>query len=236
MITESFVDNNQVRIHYIQSTPDGTSGMTPLVVIPGMGQAAEDFAGPMAGNLGRPSVYVSIRGRGRSDVPASGYSYREQLSDVEAVVDHLGLDFFFLMGHSVGVAFALGLAGSRPERIRGLILSDYLPHYPPLPEEWVADVLKNPEIGMPEHAVRALAAESERVVLMEELPKITAPVLVTRAGIAEESLLPEELLRLYTENLPDCRVETLEGMGHEPLDPDPGKFLGLIRKFMQEIG
>jgi pimeloyl-ACP methyl ester carboxylesterase len=231
-IVEGWADHHGVRIHLLTSGHP-SDPRPPLVVVPGMCQPAEAFARPIAGAVDRRCVFVSLRGRGHSDAPVEGYTYEDQLSDVLAVVDHLGLERFWLLGHSVGVAFALGVAARLPARVAGLILSDYPPHYPPFDEAWAARVLQMPRLPMPAHAVHALAREARRVVLTDQLASIGCPVLLTR-GSTEGSLLPEPLAEIYTRHLRHCRVEILHGIGHEPLQGGGQPFLSLLRSFLAE--
>lgn len=65
-----------------------------------------------------------LRGHGRSDLPATGYSIPDMADDLLALLDHLGLERVHLMGHSFGGAIALLLAHRHPERVRSVILAD----------------------------------------------------------------------------------------------------------------
>jgi len=52
-------------------------------------------------------IAIDMRGFGRSDAPASGYSYNRLADDVRAVIDHLQLQNVALVGFSVGGAIAV---------------------------------------------------------------------------------------------------------------------------------
>lgn len=52
-------------------------------------------------------VAVDLRGFGRSDTPAGGYSYNQMSADIFQVVRQLGLKRFILVGFSMGGAIAL---------------------------------------------------------------------------------------------------------------------------------
>jgi pimeloyl-ACP methyl ester carboxylesterase len=105
---------------------DGGRGGMPVV-----------FAHSLAGNSShwqaqlehlRPSrraVALDLRGHGRSESPRnSDYSIAGMDGDVAAVADTLGLDWFVLVGHSMGGAVALTYAGAHPERVASLLLVD----------------------------------------------------------------------------------------------------------------
>lgn len=65
-----------------------------------------------------------LRGHGRSELPATGYSIPRMADDLAALLDHLGLDRVHLLGHSFGGAIALLFAHRHPERVRSLIVAD----------------------------------------------------------------------------------------------------------------
>lgn len=70
-------------------------------------------------------VALDARGHGDSDwAPDGNYSPDAHLSDVEALVEHLGLDRFVLVGMSMGGGTALGYAGRHSDRLQALVIVD----------------------------------------------------------------------------------------------------------------
>ena len=65
-----------------------------------------------------------LRGRGRSEKPATGYSLAHHGRDIVALLDALALDCVVLMGHSLGAFIAMAFAARYPERVERLILVD----------------------------------------------------------------------------------------------------------------
>ncbi|MEW5056664.1 alpha/beta hydrolase [Cycloclasticus sp. 46_83_sub15_T18] len=63
-----------------------------------------------------------FRGCGDSEAPAAGYDIETLSEDILQFVNHLQLDTFHLVGHSLGGAVAQQLAGHIPERIISLTL------------------------------------------------------------------------------------------------------------------
>ncbi|MFG2987971.1 alpha/beta fold hydrolase [Streptomyces sp. NPDC048257] len=63
------------------------------------------------------------RGHGDSD-RADGYTRAGYVADLRALVDHLGLDRFTVLGHSLGAINASHLAAELPERVDALINLD----------------------------------------------------------------------------------------------------------------
>ena len=65
-----------------------------------------------------------LRGHGRSEMPTSGYSTKNMADDLHALVQHLVLGRFHLVGHSYGGAVALHYAVLHPENVASLTLAD----------------------------------------------------------------------------------------------------------------
>ena len=111
-------------------TPDGVGiavydfgGEGPdLLLVHATGFCAEPF-GPLARELGgRFRCWaLDLRGHGRSDRPHDGdFSWSGFATDVLAVIDHLGLDRPFGVGHSCGGATVLLAEQARPGSFRSL--------------------------------------------------------------------------------------------------------------------
>jgi len=67
---------------------------------------------------------MDLRGRGRSEKPAKGYSLETHLRDMNGLMDDLGIDRAVVMGHSLGAFIGLAFAAQYPERVDRLILVD----------------------------------------------------------------------------------------------------------------
>ena len=68
------------------------------------------------------------RGRGESDWdPGQNYYTDAYLSDLEQVVDTLGLERFALLGHSMGGTTAYVYAAQHPQRLAALLIEDIAP-------------------------------------------------------------------------------------------------------------
>lgn len=75
-------------------------------------------------------VYVDNRGSGFSDEgPQSTYTLENNVADVEALREYLGLEKFVIMGRSYGGIVAQSYAVKYPERLSGLILLVTTPSY-----------------------------------------------------------------------------------------------------------
>ncbi len=96
-IVEDWVNNQGIRLHYIDSSLDAAPALLPLVYVHGAYGTTEGFLPEMEALSPRRCVAVNLRGRGKSDAPEAGYSFPHHISDIEALVDHLGLARFCLM-------------------------------------------------------------------------------------------------------------------------------------------
>ena len=111
-----------VNIHYL----DAPGGSPPMVLLHGLSANAHCFSGLIAAGLS-PSFRIiapDLRGRGRTDKPATGYSMAEHAADVLGLLDSLGLDRVILGGHSFGGYVAIYIASRFPERVEKLIVID----------------------------------------------------------------------------------------------------------------
>jgi pimeloyl-ACP methyl ester carboxylesterase len=70
------------------------------------------------------TIAMDLRGRGRSEAPASGYSIEHHCKDILALLDNLKLDNAVIMGHSLGAFIGLVFAADYPDRVNRLILVD----------------------------------------------------------------------------------------------------------------
>lgn len=116
-------------------TPSGQRGTTsskapangrPLIMAHGVlfsqtmhWPLAEDLAA-----LGNRVITVDLLGHGASDRPRelARYTMGEFSQQIEALMDHLGLEEAAVMGTSLGANAALELACRSPERLRGLVI------------------------------------------------------------------------------------------------------------------
>jgi pimeloyl-ACP methyl ester carboxylesterase len=122
------IDVNGVRIHYTR-----TSGAKPQVVL------AHGFSDdglcwtPVAEILAADYdvIMVDARGHGRSSGPEEGYGSAEQADDLAGVIKGLELSHPAVLGHSMGAATTLALAGTYPDLPGAILLED--------PPAWWAD-------------------------------------------------------------------------------------------------
>jgi len=233
-LEERWVDSRGVRLHCLARAPGATPEAMPLVVVPGTFGTAEDYIDEMTALAPRACVAASLRGRGKSDTPASGYTFADHVADVASVVDALVVGRFALMGYSMGAAYALGYALQAPDRVAGLVIGDYPARYPALAATWVARAIEAlPDRTRPEVAA-ALQRESAKVSMWDDLGTLACPVMILRGG-QPETRVTEEFAAMYRERLSDVEIVTLERSGHNLWEPDFDAYLGAIRRFLERL-
>lgn len=121
-LADRFLSVHGVNIHYL----DTPGGSPPIVMLHGLSANAHCFAGLIAAGLSPTFRVVApdLRGRGRTDKPATGYTMADHAGDVLALLDALGLDRVILVGHSFGGYVAIYIASHFPERVDKLVVID----------------------------------------------------------------------------------------------------------------
>jgi pimeloyl-ACP methyl ester carboxylesterase len=116
-----FVEANGVRLHYTRTDGD----KPPLVLANGVTDAGPCWTA-VAEALAPEydAVMVDARGHGYSDGPERGYGPVEQAADLVGVIAALGLQRPAVLGHSMGAATALVLAGTYPDLPGAILLED----------------------------------------------------------------------------------------------------------------
>jgi esterase len=120
------IDVNGLRVHYLDW---GNPGAPPVVCVHGYTSSAQAFNALARRFHDRYHfVAMDVRGHGASAwSPAGAYQYPDQVGDLAAVVDKLGLSRFTLIGTSMGGIIAMAYAGAHPDRLTHLVINDIGP-------------------------------------------------------------------------------------------------------------
>lgn len=234
-----FVGNGEVRLHVLDN--GRVSAAPPVLVVPGMGECAEEYAWLLDQLGDRRVVVADVRGRGRSDAPARGYTWEDHVGDLRAVIRSMGLEKPVLVAFSRGSSYALGYALDFPEGVSGLVVGDYSARHVGLPAEFAERQLRMEVRGvpvarrMPEHAVRAVVAESRETPMWARLGELRCPVLVVRGG-RRGRVVTDEVAQQWRTSLPSVRMATIEAAGHDLWSRDPGAYLAVVRPFLEAVG
>ncbi|UJF28122.1 alpha/beta fold hydrolase [Planococcus sp. 107-1] len=229
--TDRWTEANGVKLHYME-TAIFDDMMTPLVYVPGALNHAAQATELLGYFKDRRRISMSLRGRGKSEAPLSGYAFKDHVTDIEAVVGRSGVTEYCLLAYSMGVPYAIDFAAHNPH-IKGMILCDYPSKYPAFPEEWKARVKAAGFISEENfHVPEGIQRESAALSLEDQLAKIDVPVLVIR-GEKDGSLLKDSDVEFYQKHLKDVRFMTVKDAGHELWEPDKENFIRLIAGFLK---
>jgi pimeloyl-ACP methyl ester carboxylesterase len=104
------------------------AGEVPLVLVHGSWGSHHNWDRVVPGLAGSFRVLTyDRRGHSESERPPAQGSIREDVADLAALIEHLGLGPAWVAGNSFGASITLRLAAERPDLLRGIIA-----HEPPL--------------------------------------------------------------------------------------------------------
>jgi pimeloyl-ACP methyl ester carboxylesterase len=234
-----WIDNFGTTLHSIDSNP--TKSQLPLVIIPGLSESAEDYIQLMELLSPRRCIAITLRGRGKSDAPKSGYTLEDHISDIEAVISYLEINEFVIMGFSRGVSYALGYALKNVSLVKGLVLGDYPAIHSQLPPGWVESFSTLPPWrgkSLPErmktHALFGLQKDSKQVLFWDKLSSLSCPVLVIRGGKPGAALSEEDGIR-YLEEIPKSNLVVFEESSHNLFEPCFENFIDTMKEFFKTV-
>ena len=114
---------NGIKINYLVDNPAATKGT--IVLINGLADDLESWGYqiPALVEAGYRVLRFDNRGIGQSDAPQGPYSSRMLADDAKALVDHLGISGFHLMGVSMGGMIAQEYALAYPGDLKSVTLA-----------------------------------------------------------------------------------------------------------------
>jgi len=200
---------------------DGGSGdAPPLVFLHSAGGDTTLWSAQLAHVRagGRRALAVDLRGHGRSPGPdgvdADDLGPEAMAGDVLATLDALGIDRAVVVGHSMGGAVAVALAGRAPARVAGLLLLDPASDGRQVPAAAAADMLaglrSEAYLDIIESFWAPMIADSSAAVRAQVLETMRATSPATMIGSLEAMLSfdPATPLRAYAGRGPWLSVIT----------------------------
>ncbi len=204
---------NGVRLFY---ELNGT-GAVPLVLVHGAWDSHHDWdlVVPRLADSFRLLTY-DRRGHSKSERPTGQGSVREDVDDLAALLEHVGLAPAWVVGNSFGSSIALRLAGARPGLFHGLIA-----HEPPLFSLLGDDPAIASLLGEVNQRIRAVV---KRIASGDDAGAAEQFVETVSRGPGTWAQVPPEMRQRQIENAPTFLDETN--------DPEQLAFdLAWIRKF-----
>ena len=201
------------------------------------------------------------RGWGASAAPPGGPVFSASVEDLKQLLDHLGVQRTFLVGHSMGGITCLGFALAHPDRTRGLVLVDTTAG---LGDPTVLGAITDLDLLPAQDVPRTLSPgfvdrHPDRTFLYQEiaalnpelnldirsafhnpaglqvagLARLSAPTLVI---VGEQDIIfPVEAMRALQRLIPGSRLEILQGAAHSTYFEQPDEFNRLVGGFFSEV-
>ena len=114
---------------------DGGDDAPPVLVLHGITQSTATWGWLVPHLADRYRVVrLDFRGHGRSGRTPGAYRFPDYIADATAVCEQVLGEPAVLIGHSLGGGTAAGLAQTRPELVRGVVLEDPAIMAPPAPD------------------------------------------------------------------------------------------------------
>ncbi|WP_053375906.1 alpha/beta fold hydrolase [Paenibacillus sp. FJAT-27812] len=236
MFVSGLATNQDVNIHYLDTLREADHRLTPIVICPGLSEAAEEYEDLLSYLLPRRAIVLSFRGRGRSDTPRAKYDLEDHVSDLSAVIQETAIGSFHLFGNSRGVSYALGYAQKNAKQIKSLIVEDYPAEHKQMTAEWADDYINQYLIPtgrnklIRQQAVKGIQRDSTPIKLDG---KLELPALVIR-GLLEGSLLSEADVLQYGDMFTTVKVEAFADSGHNIRNMERDKLYLTIKQFLDE--
>ena len=179
------------------------SGDVPLVLVHGSWNSHEDF-GLIVPRLARSFRVLAYdrRGHSRSERPPGQGSVHEDVADLAALIEQLGLAPAWVVGSSFGASITLRLAGERPELLRGVIV-----HEPPLFSLLADDPAYGPAL---QEASAAIVTVVQRIAAGDHAGAAEQFIETVALGPGTWTTLPPEARRVIVENAPTFLDEALD--------------------------
>lgn len=197
-------------------------------------------------------IGMDFRGHGKSTLGTSRLSYSQHQTDAEAVLAHLGIDSFSVLGFSDGGVAALRMAAATPSRIKALVAvaahSQMDPNDPVLPilkgmtgDKWKARFPDAVAYYMENNPEADFEALLKAVVLLwtdleysaypgSTIKHISAPTLVVRGD--EDHLYSLACAVELRDHIKNAAFLNVPHAGHEVYQDAPEVFLAAVNKFL----
>jgi len=231
---ERWTQRSGIRIRYADNAPADPVGL-PILFVPGLSDVAEEYRETLEFFTPRRCIVVEVRGRGRSDAPASGYRSADHMADLAAVVAEEGLSRFHLMTFSRGTTWALDLAFANPGAVASVSIGDYRAgevRIEGFVERLWASSFRGKRLSdrIQRHVLDELARESKPRECYEALAALGVPVLVARGtagGIVDDAVAAR-----YREAIPDVEIVTIPGAAHDLFRPSRTAYPAAVQAFL----
>ncbi len=256
-------DTGDVRLHY---RVDGPEDGAPVVFANSLGTDMRlwDPILPMLPE-GLRIIRYDKRGHGLSSCPPAPYSMGALITDVERLLDFLGVRQCVFVGLSIGGMIGQGLATKRLDLVRAMVLSNTAAKIgnPDMWAERIATVEKDGIESLADAVMERWFATDFRARPELELWRNmlvrgedagyagccaaisgsdfytpTASLRLPLLGIAgsEDGSTPPDLVRETIELVPGSKFHLIRKAGHLPCVEQPREYAGVLNDFLKGVG
>ncbi|MEO0654178.1 MAG: 3-oxoadipate enol-lactonase [Pseudomonadota bacterium] len=205
------------------------------------------------------------RGHGLSACPAAPYSMRALVSDAGKLLDHLGVKDCVFVGLSIGGMIAQGLAATRPELVRAMVISNTAAKIgtieiwqermdavaqggiaalaDPILERWFSKPFReSDEIIAWRNMLIRQPAEGYigccAAIAETDLFESTVELRLPTLAIAgsEDGSTPPDLVRETADMIPGSQFHLIRGAGHLPCVEAPEEYARVLTAFLEGTG
>ncbi|WP_081213950.1 alpha/beta fold hydrolase [Priestia aryabhattai] len=222
---------NQIELNGLtfQYREAGEASASAIIALHALGMSAESWD-EVAAVLGEEYRFLALDQRGHGGSERTGtYTFELMRDDLLQFVNAMNLERFTLIGHSMGGTVSYLFSETFPERVDQLIVEDTPPPFTgekfeipakppgPLPFDWevVPSILQQLNNPNPKW--------------WESLTEIIAPTLIIGGG---SSHIPQDKLQEVSKRIPNCKLVTIEGAGHEVHAGNLSAFLTAVKSFL----
>ncbi len=256
-------DTGDVRLHYRVDGPDDGA---PVVFANSLGTDMRlwDPILPLLPK-GLRLIRYDKRGHGLSSCPSGNYSMGSLITDVEKLIDHLGVTNCVFVGLSIGGMIAQGLAVKRLDLVRAMVLSNTAAKIgnaamwddriaavraggieslaDGVMERWFsAEFREKPELELWRNMLVRQPddgyAGCSAAISGSDFYATTATLRLPTLGIAgaEDGSTPPDLVRETTDLIPSSRFHLIRRAGHLPCVEQPEEYAQVLSEFLKSVG
>jgi 3-oxoadipate enol-lactonase len=252
-----------VRLHY---RVDGPDDGPPVVFANSLGTDLRlwDLVLPLLPK-GLRIIRYDKRGHGLSTCPSGPYSMGGLVSDVEKLMDHLGVRDSVFVGLSIGGMIAQGLAVKRLDLVRAMVLSNTAAKIgtpamwderiaavkaggiealaDAVMERWFSDGFRaTPELELWRNMLVRCEddgyAGCSNAISGTDFYTPTASLRLPTLGIAgaDDGSTPPDLVRETTDLIPGSKFHLIRKAGHLPCAEQPEEYAAVLTQFLKDVG
>jgi len=253
-MTEKRIKINDLFINFFEFKPENEQGL--FLILHGWGSRAEKWqkAGELLAQKGYKVVIPDLPGFGRSGKPTRIWDIDDYCNFVSEFAERLGLEKFYLLGHSFGGALAIKYSLKFPAKINKLFLVgaacfrrktirkrifcviakilkifSFLPCYQIFRKGFYKFVVRS-DYPYAEGVMRDIYLKIIKEDLSEFLPLVQVPVIIIWGKKDKIKSIKEG--RLIQEKIKGSKLEVLENAGHSLYKECPRKFIEIVDQYL----